>query len=246
MRAVLTYHSIDESGSPISVSPDQFARHVEWLAQSAVRVVPLEALRALPAEDHAVAVTFDDAFVNFHEVAWPILRAAAFPVTLFVVSGHAGGTNAWGGVSDPAIPTLPLMNWDALGRVAEEGVALGGHTVRHPRLSELDAGDAREEIHRCQEDIARHTGIRPTAFAYPYGDLDATVAEVAGEVFDTAVTTRFAAFGPSEDPMLLPRLDAFYFREGGVSDWGTPRFERFIAFRRGLRRVRRVLTRIRP
>ena len=30
MRAILTYHSIDASGSPISCAPDAFGRHVSW------------------------------------------------------------------------------------------------------------------------------------------------------------------------------------------------------------------------
>ena len=40
MRAVLTYHSIDDSGSPISVRRDAFQRHVKWLASGQVAVAP--------------------------------------------------------------------------------------------------------------------------------------------------------------------------------------------------------------
>ena len=43
MRAILTYHSIDESGSPISVDPDAFRRHVRWLASGRVRVTTPDA-----------------------------------------------------------------------------------------------------------------------------------------------------------------------------------------------------------
>ena len=31
MRAVLMYHSIDDSGSPISIAPAVFAEHVQWI-----------------------------------------------------------------------------------------------------------------------------------------------------------------------------------------------------------------------
>ena len=30
-RAILTYHSIDESGSVVSVSPSRFQQHVKWI-----------------------------------------------------------------------------------------------------------------------------------------------------------------------------------------------------------------------
>ena len=56
MRAILTYHSIDESGSPISVAPAAFRRHVEWLASGRVRVVSLEEIVRLNDAVDAVAL----------------------------------------------------------------------------------------------------------------------------------------------------------------------------------------------
>jgi peptidoglycan/xylan/chitin deacetylase (PgdA/CDA1 family) len=72
MRAILTYHSIDDSGSPISVAPEEFRAHVRWLGSGAVRVVPLAKLVTLPPDDDAVALTFDDAFENFSTIAAPL------------------------------------------------------------------------------------------------------------------------------------------------------------------------------
>ena len=37
MKAILTYHSIDESGSVISIPEATFRRHVAWLAAGRVR-----------------------------------------------------------------------------------------------------------------------------------------------------------------------------------------------------------------
>ena len=39
MKAILTYHSIAPSDSVVSVSPDDFRRHVRWLAESGVPCV---------------------------------------------------------------------------------------------------------------------------------------------------------------------------------------------------------------
>ena len=38
MRAILTYHSIDDSGSPISIAPADFRRHLDWLTSGRVPV----------------------------------------------------------------------------------------------------------------------------------------------------------------------------------------------------------------
>jgi peptidoglycan/xylan/chitin deacetylase (PgdA/CDA1 family) len=110
MRAILTYHSIDESGSAISISESVFRGHVSWLARGGVRVVSLDALMRLPADANAVALTFDDGFVNFGDIAAPLLADHGLPSTLFVVSDAVGKTNRWPGRADRGIPELPLLN----------------------------------------------------------------------------------------------------------------------------------------
>jgi peptidoglycan/xylan/chitin deacetylase (PgdA/CDA1 family) len=117
MRAILTYHSIDPSGSPISVPLAAFERHLRWLASGAVRVLSLEALLEAPAEHDAVALTFDDGFRSFGELAAPRLEAAGLPATVFVVSGHVGRTNAWGGVVSPGITDVQLIDFVELGLI---------------------------------------------------------------------------------------------------------------------------------
>src|SRR5919108_6678992 len=83
MRAIVTYHSIDPSGSAISVSREVFREHIAWMVRSHVRILPLGELLALPAADStdAIAITFDDGFANFLEAA-ELLIAHELPVTL--------------------------------------------------------------------------------------------------------------------------------------------------------------------
>lgn len=243
MRAILTYHSIDTSGSPISIPPDTFTRHVAWLAGGAVRVEPLAALSAggeMTADGrHRVAITFDDAFENFGTIAWPRLRDAGLPATLFVVTGHVGRTNVWGGRPSPGIPVLPLMTWEALATAGGEGATLGAHTRTHPHLPDLDAARLDEELAGSRDDLARHLGCRATTFAYPYGDVSPAVAAAAARHFEASCTTDYRAVAPGDAPEQLPRLDMWYFQHPeAVADWGTPAFVRRIAMRRALRRVR--------
>lgn len=239
MRAILTYHSLDPSGSPISVSPDQFRRQVEWLASGRVRVVPLPDLLRLPPTASAVALTFDDGFRNFGEVAGPLLRDYSLPATLFVVAGHVGGTNAWGGRADPRVPTLPLLDWSDLGRLAEQGVRLGGHTRTHPHLTRLAAAALTDELAGVAETIRTETGHRPEEFAYPFGDVNRDVAEAARQVYVLGCTTALRWVRPADDRLLLPRLDMYYLRAaGGLEGWGTRTFAGGIWMRGQARRVK--------
>ena len=241
MRAILTYHSIDPSGSPISCHPEAFARHVRWFGSGRVRVTSIEELMGLPESEDALALTFDDAFANFADLAAPALLAAGLTGTLFVVSEAAGRTNAWGGRPERGIPELPLLGWPDLARLQEEGVTLGAHSRTHPDLTTIDPARLEDEIAGSADTIARETGRRPTTFAYPYGRVDARCAAIVGQAFRWACTT---VFGPIERGVLaarLPRLDAFYFqRPGALEAWGTPAFSRFITRRRRLRRIRHV------
>jgi peptidoglycan/xylan/chitin deacetylase (PgdA/CDA1 family) len=243
MRAILTYHSIDSSGSPISVSPTAFRQHVEWLASGRVRVVRLDELLRVPPDENAVALTFDDAFANFADEAAPLLREYSLPATLFVVTGHVGGTNAWGGRSDPRVPTLPLMDWTALGAQSERGIRLGAHSRTHRHLTSASPAELEDELGGAAETIHRETGHRPDEFAYPYGSVNPAVAAAAARVYARACTTRLGVIHSADRPELLPRLDMFYWRESGrLESWGSARFQGRLWVRAQARRLRERLT----
>lgn len=242
MRAILTYHSLDDSGSPISLAPDVFESHVRFLASGRLRVVPLAELVALPDDADAVALTFDDGFANFSTVALPLVTAHALPATVFVVSDHTGGTNAWGGRDWPGIPTLPLMDWAALERVAAAGIQIGAHTRRHPDLTALASDALDDEIGGCVTAIERALGVRPTALAYPYGHVSDAVVGVVREWCELACTTELRVLEARDDRLRLPRLDAWYFRRAGqLEQWGTAPFRRRLWLRARGRELRRLV-----
>lgn len=244
MRAILTYHSVDPSGSAISIAAAEFRRHVEWLGSGRVRVASLESLLAADAGNDTVALTFDDGFANFAAEAWPPLRERGWPVTLFVVSDHVGGTNAWGGRAPASVPALPLLDWDSLGRLAEDGVTLGAHSRTHPDLTQQSDAALADELAGSADAIAARTGRRPASFAFPYGATDDRVETAAAARFALAVTTELRPLGPAERPHALPRLDTFYLRDGTrLALWGSRAFRRWLAFRHGLRRMRAALAR---
>jgi len=242
MKAILTYHSIDTSGSPISIDPAQFEAHRRWFARRPVRVLSLSALLTHPADGaDAVAITFDDGFKNTREAIGALL-ADGLPVSLFIVSRHVGKTNAWRGVGDAGIPVMPLLDWDDLERFRAGGAAVEGHTRTHPSLVGLSDTELDEEIGGGQADLRARFHDSTTQFAYPYGDLDDRVLARARQFYAVGCTTAFSALEEVGDPMLLPRLDTYYFRDAGrLEAWGTARFQNRLRWIRTRRRVRRLL-----
>ncbi len=98
---VLTYHRVDEPDARpdlypglISATPVEFAVQMEYLS-SRYRVIHMaEALDAVCGNGdlppRAVLITFDDAYQDFAEHAWPILRRHSLPAALFVPTAYPG------------------------------------------------------------------------------------------------------------------------------------------------------------
>jgi peptidoglycan/xylan/chitin deacetylase (PgdA/CDA1 family) len=244
MKAILTYHSVDESGSVISIAEQVFRRHVRWLASGRVRVLPLDRLADAPDGEDAVAITFDDGLESFERIAAPLLREHGLPATLFVVTDAVGTTNVWPGGADAGIPVFRVSGWNALGRLAAEGVSIGAHTCTHPNLALVDRDAVEREIVASKAALARELGIDVATFAYPYGALCDAARDVVAREFRYGVTTRLAMLASHDDPAMLPRLDSYYFRAPGTLEaWGTARFRVRLGFLAGARSVRRSLAR---
>jgi peptidoglycan/xylan/chitin deacetylase (PgdA/CDA1 family) len=245
MRAIITYHSLDGSGSPISVPPCSFRKHVDWLASGRVRVVSVRELIALNDEIDAVALTFDDGFANIAEEAIPLLRDRGLPATLFVVTDRVGRDNRWRGRRDVGIPVLPLLDWDVLGRLRESGMTLGAHTRTHPNLLGLEPEAIQDELSFAADEMQRQLGERPEGLAYPYGAVNSLVAGMAGRCYRWACTTEFRPLRSGQSPLLLPRLDAWYFRgPDDFASWGALGFRARVWYRRQGRRARATMRRL--
>lgn len=244
MRAILTYHSLDDSGSPISVSPVAFREHCEELARGSIRVLTLDALLRAPVAEQAVALTFDDGFTNFLEHAAPLLNAHAFPYTMFIATRHVGGRNNWGGRTQAGIPDLPLLSWDKLATLARDGMEIGAHTRTHPDLTRCDASRLADELQGGVNDTEKYLGVRPSAFAYPYGAYNSTVRSAAQNIFAYSCTTRMGILGARDDVAALPRVDMYYLRApGALKSFGDASFAATVWARAQARRLRTLVQR---
>jgi peptidoglycan/xylan/chitin deacetylase (PgdA/CDA1 family) len=238
---ILTYHSVDTTGSVISISPRVFRNQMKWLAESGTRVVPLSEIQKTPA---AVALTFDDGLQSFFEQVLPVLQQCHFSATVFVVSGYCGAANTWPSQpAHPPIPPLSLMGWSQLEQVAEAGISVGSHTMTHPFMTRLSETEVEEELRQSRATIEDRTGRPVTSFAYPYGASSVAVRQAVARHFQLACGTRLAFVSRASDSMELPRLDAFYLQrrlwfQGLRTDYGAA----YLAARRSLRGLRRWMS----
>ena len=119
------------------MDPSEFRRQMVWLKENGRALVGVHdvveatrGVRALPPR--STAVTFDDAYEDFHEHALPALAELGIPTTLFAVAGRVGATNDWDRARGE--PARALMGWERLREVAGAGVEIGSHSLTHPDL----------------------------------------------------------------------------------------------------------------
>jgi peptidoglycan/xylan/chitin deacetylase (PgdA/CDA1 family) len=83
-----------------------------------------------------------------------------------------------------------VLSWEALRRLAREGVTLGAHTQTHPLMNRVSLDEMRAEAVGSLRDIEREIGSVLPIFAYPSGGFnDEVVRLLAREGFALAFTT---------------------------------------------------------
>jgi peptidoglycan/xylan/chitin deacetylase (PgdA/CDA1 family) len=202
-RAVIFTYShfgddVDASASTIDL--DRFQEHLEELKGGDYNVVPLPAIvaalksgRLLP--DRTVAITIDEADHSVYTQAWPRLKAAGLPFTIFVATDSVDRDSG------------TAMSWAELRELASAGVTIGNETASHAHLVGEDRAYVVGQIARASDRIAAELGIRPTLFAYPYGEYDQTVRDIVrGQGYDAAFGQQSGVAHSRTDRYALPRF----------------------------------------
>ena len=125
-----------------------------------------------------VVITFDDGYKSWTAHAVPILKELGLPATFFVSSGFIGLSRDDETEFMRSRLYLKLdsgsttggLNEDDVRKFVEEGFAVGGHTVNHCNLAEIDDSvQLRYEILEDKVRLERIIGGRIQYFAYPGG-----------------------------------------------------------------------------
>jgi peptidoglycan/xylan/chitin deacetylase (PgdA/CDA1 family) len=293
---VLTYHRVladrdlprSWSHPAIVVRRATFERHLAALRRH-FEVLSLAAFTdqvesGQPFARPACLVTFDDGWIDTYAEAWPALRAAGLPATVFLPADFIGADRmfwqerasallagiaaqarrdaAFAGrartalaphgldhlldvdagaarqaimdamqslkIADPGSTHSPLpvladlaaglpdtaeradgfMTWAQVREMAAAGITFGGHGVTHRLLDTLPAAEAEAEVRGSREALERELPGHATAFCYPNGNWNETVASaVAANGFRLAFSTARGSVGPGSHRYALRRVN---------------------------------------
>lgn len=214
------YHSVDELGSPVSVSPTILARHLDSLEIAGYMVLPLgEAMTALrepgPRGRRIAALTFDDGYASVHSIVLPMLAARGWRATVFPVTDYIGRDNRWPSQAS-FVPTARLLGWEQLHELASAGWEIGAHTRTHPDLTNLLVSELDAEVAGGKASLEDRLGRVVELFAYPCGLYNARVRASVRRYYQTACTTDMGWVTQASPTDALERLEMWYFAQRGL------------------------------
>ncbi len=97
-----------------------------------------------------------------------------------------------------------IATWDDVRRLKEGGFEIGSHGMNHTLLASIPEEEARRELISSRERIAAVLGESPSAIAYPNGDRNSRVRELAEEA---GYSFGFSLKGNWSDRFDLPRIN---------------------------------------
>lgn len=188
--------------------------HLEYLAGQGYQAVTMAGLAdayrdgGSGADDRLVALTFDDAYADFHEVALPLLTRYGLTATLFAPTGYVGGRSGW--MDCEGEGDRPILSWNALAEIAGCGIEIGSHSHTHPEMDRLSPRAMAGQAARPKAELEDRLGLPVRSFAYPYGRYDRRVRDaVAAAGYQSACTMNSWAATPRSPLLELPRTSVF-------------------------------------
>ncbi len=203
---ILGWHRIDSRDGGLSTTPEELRRHLGLLESWHVLSLSegVARLKAGTLPRRAVALTFDDGYASVADVAWPLLKARRWPATFYVCSGFLGGGRFPWDSSE-----VPLVSASAVRDLADDGMAIGSHTVTHRWLPHLTPDEVVREVRDDKAALEDVLGRPVTTFSYPMGGWNKAVVGAVREAGHAdAVTVDRGRNTSGRDPLLLRRTFA--------------------------------------
>ncbi|WP_286234309.1 polysaccharide deacetylase family protein [Thalassotalea sediminis] len=207
---ILQYHHVSEdTPASTSITPQQFAKHMQYLADNDFKVLALNNVidaikQQKPLPDKSVVITFDDAYLDILENAKPILDKHQFPFTIFINPGIVDkGSDHY-------------LTWPQLKAMADDGVIIANHGFEHeswarvPNDMNINTWLAQKIalLKKAEKKIKAETGQSWQYFAYPYGEFSPRIQQLLEQQQFIAFSQQSGAVGLHTDLTSVPRFPA--------------------------------------
>lgn len=181
---ILMYHSVGNNAHFFTVTPENFEWQIKFLKEHSSTAV----------------LTFDDGYTDNYTVVFPILKKYNIPAKIFLITDFIGTKRT---VRD--VP-MEYLTWKQIKEMHASGlVDFEPHTTTHRKLTTLSLEEAEQEMRDSKAIIERTLRKTCAWFAYPYGDCNPAIIELAKKYFSTAVGVQPGFIGKKNNIFMLPR-----------------------------------------
>lgn len=210
-----------------TVSTARLERQLRWLRAEGFQFATLGQLLDGALPERPVIVTFDDAYRDTLEVAWPVLRALDVPAVVFVPTAYIGQASSWDREA------RPLMDAAQLRALAAEGGELALHSHRHENYAGLAPNQVAADVNAGFATLRALGLMVAPALAYPYGGRPAAGPARAAMQAALAANGVRLAFRVGNRINRLPLADPFEVQRLSVrGDESLGAFQRRVAWGR--------------
>ena len=165
---ILMYHSVDNKAGTFFVSPENFAKQMEYIKKNGYEVITLDELvGSIRNKEHLkrnkVVITFDDGYQDNFINAYPVLKKYQFPATIFLITDFID--------KNPA-----FLSWSEVKIMSKDKISFGGHTKTHFYLGSVtDDKIVLNEIAGSKKAIEQQINMPVNYFCYPGGGFNERV-----------------------------------------------------------------------
>ncbi len=232
---VFMYHHISpHKGDMVTVAPDVFEGQMRFLAESGYKTLSAEEIVShadgkSAVGGKAVAITFDDGYLDNYAHAFPILKKYNIKTTIFIVTDwvEAASNKVRSQKSEVRSDTVitpsheecknliassqahkAVINWDMIKEMQKSGLTdFYSHTMSHRKCAELSYEDLRKELNNSKTVIEEKLRKPCPYLCWPKGSYNDLSVKAAQDVGYTALfTTKKGVVKKGSDRFSIERI----------------------------------------
>ena len=202
---VLSYHSISNDNSNISLDLKSFEKQMSFLRNRGYNSINFDEIKN--DQEKKIIITFDDGYKDNLINALPILKKYNFKATCFLITKFIGKNNDWDS-SKKDYFKKELLNNNDISEWISNGMRIGSHSHNHKILTNLTLNLIEEDLDISKNFLENKFGFTIDDFCYPFGKVNNSVYQIVKKKFKTAVTTNRSRYNTyNHNVHLIPRID---------------------------------------
>jgi len=224
---VLMYHHVNlHKGDMFTVTPEVFEGQMAYIAKAGYKALTLDELLAfikgdLDLRQKAVAITFDDGWLDNYIYAFPLLKKYNLRATIFIITDWIEESSRKSNGIPAFIPTNEeskaliikgetqkvVLTWELISQMADSGlIDFYSHTKSHLDCNNLTEPHILEELGESKRILEIRLGKPCSYLCWPYGSYSARAISFAKKVgYEALFTIERGVVKAGSDPFSIKR-----------------------------------------